>query len=50
MDELGDRLSSRIAYNNGSLSIVVSLPEHENVKENLGDFIKVLLEELEMDR
>ena len=29
---------------------MVSLPEHESVKENPGNFIKVLLEELEMDR
>ncbi|MEM9770678.1 MAG: Uma2 family endonuclease [Cyanobacteria bacterium P01_D01_bin.73] len=50
LEELGDRRASRIAYANGLLSIMVPLPEHEGAKENLGDFIKVLLEELEMDR
>ncbi|MGD1849749.1 MAG: hypothetical protein ACFCBU_03810 [Cyanophyceae cyanobacterium] len=50
LEELGDRRSSLIAYDNGLLSIMVPLPEYESAKENLGDFIEVLLEELEMDR
>lgn len=47
--ELGDRRSTRIAYNNRTLTIVAPLFAHENSKISLGDVVKVLLEELEAD-
>lgn len=47
--ELGEHRSSRIAYNNGSLEIMVPLPEHESDKEIIGDLLKALLEELHIE-
>ncbi|MGD1938267.1 MAG: Uma2 family endonuclease [Cyanophyceae cyanobacterium] len=49
LEELGEKRSSRIAYQNGQLHIMVPWSDHEHAKENLGDFIKALLEELDID-
>ncbi len=49
LEELGEQRSSRIAYQNGQLHIMVPLPDHEHAKESLGDFIKALLEELDIE-
>jgi Uma2 family endonuclease len=49
LDELGEKRTSRIAYLNGFLEIKMPLPEHEIDKELIGDVIKILLEELEID-
>nr|WP_110986603.1 Uma2 family endonuclease [Acaryochloris thomasi] len=49
LQELGEHRSARIAYKNGILEIMTPLPEHETSKENIGDLIKVLLEELDID-
>jgi len=49
LEELGENRSSRIAYDNGILSIMTPLPEHEVNKVLIGDLLKVLLEELELD-
>ena len=49
LDELGNHRSSRIAYDNGVLEIMVPLPEHEDDKEIIGDFLKALLEELDIE-
>jgi Uma2 family endonuclease len=46
LEELGDRRGSRLAYDNGTLEIMMPLPEHEDDKEIIGDLIKALLEEL----
>jgi Uma2 family endonuclease len=46
--ELGDR-SARIAYDNGMLELMTPLPEHEAAKEIIGDLLKALLEELEIE-
>lgn len=48
LDELGHR-SARIAYDNGILEITTPLPEHEDDKEIIGDLIKALLEELDIE-
>jgi len=48
--ELGEKRASRLAYFNGTLEIRVPLPEHEVNKETIGDMVKILLEELEIDR
>ena len=49
LEDLGENRSSRIAYSNGVLEIMVPLPEHEKYKEIIGDIVKILLDELEID-
>src|SRR4028119_1838936 len=50
LEELGEHRASRIAYSRGTLEIRMPLPEHEVNKEIIGDMVKILLEELEIDR
>ena len=47
--ELGDGRSSRVAYDKGSLEIMVPTPEHEYFKTNIGSLIEDLADELEQD-
>lgn len=47
--ELGDEKSSRIAYYQGTLEIRMPLLKHEKAKVIIGDMVKILLEELELD-
>ncbi|MEH2295476.1 Uma2 family endonuclease [Nostoc sp.] len=47
--ELGDNRSSRIGYSQGVLEIMAPLPEHEVAKVIIGDLLKVLLEELDLE-
>lgn len=49
LDELGDKRPCRIAYSDGILEIRMPLPEHEIDKELIGDMVKILLEELDID-
>jgi Uma2 family endonuclease len=49
LDELGDDRAARIAYYKGMLEIMVPLLGHENRKEIIGDLVKVLLEELDIE-
>lgn len=49
LEVLGESRGSRIAYDNGRLEIMTPLPEHEVNKEHLSDFVKVLLEELDIE-
>ena len=49
LEDLGEHRSSRIAYDCGTLSIMTPLPEHEVNKVLIGDLLKVLLEELDID-
>jgi len=49
LEELGDRRASRIAYSNGVLEIRMPLPKHEKAKVLVGDMVKILLEELDLD-
>lgn len=49
LDDLGDRSSARMAYDNGTLEIMTPLPEHEYFKEAISDAIKDSVEELEID-
>lgn len=49
LDELGDHRSARLAYENGTLEMMMPLPEHEDDKEIVGDLIKALLEELDVE-
>ncbi len=47
--EIGETAASRLSYNNGLLEIMAPLPEHEDDKEIIGDLIKLLLEELQVE-
>lgn len=49
LEALGDRRSARLSYGNGKLEIITPLFVHENSKVLIGDCIKVLLDELELD-
>ena len=49
LDELGDRRASRLAYYKGVLEIMVPLAGHEDGKEIIGDLVKILLEELDIE-
>ena len=49
LTELGESRASRLSYSKGTLEIMMPLPEHETGKENIGDFVKVLLEELDIE-
>ena len=49
LEELGEHRAARIAYENGLLEITAPLPEHEDNKEIIGDLIKALLEELDVE-
>jgi Uma2 family endonuclease len=49
LEDFSDRPSPRIAYDNGTLEIMTPLPEHEYLKEVIGDAIKDAVEELEID-
>jgi Uma2 family endonuclease len=49
LEDLGEKRSSRIAYDRGQLEIMTPLPEHEVNKEHLSDFVKILLEELDIE-
>ena len=48
--ELGEARATRIAYSQGTLEIRMPLPEHEVNKEFIGDLVKILMEELEIER
>ena len=49
LTELSDRRASRLAYSNGTLEIRMPLPEHEKAKVIIGDLLKALLDELDMN-
>ena len=46
---LGDNRNSRSAYSQGMLEIMVPLPEHETDKVIIGDFVKAILEEIDIE-
>lgn len=50
LEELGEHRGTRLTYNRGTLEIMAPLPEHEVNKELIGDLVKILLDELNMDR
>lgn len=49
LEELGEHRAARIAYDNGTLEIMNPLLEHEANKEVVGDLVKALLEELDIE-
>ncbi|NJO76467.1 MAG: Uma2 family endonuclease [Leptolyngbyaceae cyanobacterium RM1_406_9] len=46
LEELGEHRAARISYSSGVLEIMTPLPEHEDDKVIISDFVKILLEEL----
>lgn len=49
LDELGDKRAYRIAYSDGILEIRMPSPKHEKAKVLIGDMVKIMLEELNID-
>jgi Uma2 family endonuclease len=49
LEDLGQKRSSRIAYDRGQLEIMTPLPEHEVNKVYLSNFVEILLEELDIE-
>ena len=49
LEDLGDHRGARLAYDKGILEIMMPLPEHEIGKEIIGDLVKALLEELDIE-
>jgi Uma2 family endonuclease len=49
LEELGDHRTTRLAYSHGTLEMRMPLPKHEKAKVIIGDLVKILLEELELD-
>jgi Uma2 family endonuclease len=49
LEDLGDHRAARIAYDNGTLEIMTPLPEHEHFKEVIGDAVKDIADELDID-
>ncbi|NES18237.1 MAG: Uma2 family endonuclease [Symploca sp. SIO3E6] len=49
LEELGEHRAARVAYDKGTLEIMTPLPEHESGKVFIGDFVKAILEELDIE-
>jgi Uma2 family endonuclease len=49
LEEMGEKRAARISYSNGWLEIMVPLPEHEKDKEIFGEFVRILLDKLQID-
>lgn len=49
LEELGEHRAARIAYDRGILEIMAPFPEHEFDKEIIGDLVKALLEEIDIE-
>ena len=49
LEDLGEHRSSRISYSNGVMEIMIPLPEHEKHKEVIGEIVRILLYQLEIN-
>lgn len=49
LTEIGEKRSTRIAYSQQTLEIRMPLPQHERAQTILGDIVKIILEELDID-
>ncbi|MEO1133663.1 MAG: Uma2 family endonuclease [Cyanobacteria bacterium J06639_1] len=49
LEDLGDRRAAHVAYDNGVLEIMTPLPKHEHFKEVIGDAVKDIADELDLD-
>ncbi|BAP55434.1 hypothetical protein THII_1137 [Thioploca ingrica] len=47
--ELGETRAARISYSRGMLEVMVPLAEHEDGKEIIGDLVKIILEEMNIE-
>ena len=47
--ELGESRAARLAYDNGTLEIMIPLPEHEIYKEAISDIIKEIADTFDLD-
>jgi Uma2 family endonuclease len=49
LEEFGEKRGARINYSQGVLEIMVPLPEHEVNKVIIGDLVKIILEERNLE-
>jgi Uma2 family endonuclease len=49
LEELGETRAARVCYSQGMLEIMRPLAEHEDDKVIIGDLVKALLEELDLE-
>ncbi len=49
LEDLGEKRGSRINYSQGILEIMAPLPEHEDDKIMIADFVKAILEEWDLE-
>lgn len=49
LEEMGESYAARLAYYKRTLEIRMPLPKHERAKSIIGDLVKILLEELDID-
>jgi len=49
LEELGEARASRVSYSKGFLEIMVPIAAHERDKELIGDLVKILLEEMNLE-
>lgn len=49
LEELGDERAARISYSGGMLEIMTPLAIHESDKELIGDLVKIILEEMDLE-
>ena len=49
LKSLGERRSARLSYSQGMLEIMTPLPEHEDDKVIIGDLVKAILEEMDIE-
>jgi Uma2 family endonuclease len=49
LEELGETRAARVSYSKGILEIMTPLAEHEDDKVIIGDLVKALLEELDIE-
>lgn len=49
LKNLGESRSARLSYSQGTLEIMTPLPEHEDDKVIIGDLVKAILEEMDIE-
>ncbi|MCL1472972.1 Uma2 family endonuclease [Argonema antarcticum] len=49
LDELGESRAARVSYSKEFLEIMAPLPEHEDDKAIIGDFVKAILEQMDIE-
>jgi Uma2 family endonuclease len=49
LEDLGEHRAARVAYDHGTLEIMTPLPDHEYFKEVMGDAVKDIADELDIN-